>query len=154
MCDFQLCHNHDFTARCLNNVFLVFKYLFHFREAQPRITWKDMSLLHLFLETENVSVQLFLSEQLRRLFISWSGAFNQKPFSALHFSQAVYVSVPSLIIGESKGSFIQNMKDKGNIRVKGFLKWGIWKAHLPWFALVYCKKLLSKDAFKSFLPRS
>lgn len=89
-------------------------------------------------------MQLFLSEQLRLLFISQSGAFNQNPFSALHFSQAEYATVP-LIIGQLKGSFTQKMKDKGNVRVKVSPPLKILMALLSLFVLVYCINLLSRD---------
>lgn len=65
-----------------------------------------MSFPHLFLERENANMQLFLSEQLRLLFISWSAAFNQSTFSALHFSQAEYATVLSNY-WVAKGSFTQ-----------------------------------------------
>lgn len=127
-------------ARCIFSL----KIFIYFSEAQSHITRRNMSFPHPFPETENATVQLFLSEHLRRLFISWSGAFNQNPFSVLHFSQAVYVTIPSLIIGKPKASYTQNTKDKDNVRVKGFLEWGLLMGCLSLFTIKIC---YSRDAF-------
>lgn len=88
----------------------------------------------------------FCSERLRMLFISWSGGFNQNPFSALHFSQTEYATGPSLIIGRPKGSFTQKIKDKHNVRAERALQWRIFMARLSLFVLVCRGNLLSRHA--------